>query len=438
MVTLPLAMLLTTLAADNWPQFRGPNSSGVAAEDPRLPDKWSQTENVVWKIDVPGVGWSSPVVWGDRIYVTSVIDTGSNEKPQKGLYGGEKPDGERPIAQDPHRWMVYAIDFKSGKIVWEREAHKGVPESPHHPKNSYASETPVTDGERVYAYFGNVGVFAYDRDGKLVWSLPMPPHKMQYGWGTGASPALHKGRLYVVNDNNESSMLLCLDAKTGKTIWKVQRDEASNWATPLVWENEKRTELIVPGRKRIRSYDLDGKLLWELGGMSRLVIPSPILGFGMVYVSSGFLGDEVRPVWAIKPGASGDITLKPGETSSDSIAWYQPQAGSYNTSPIIYGDSYYTLLDRGFITCHDARTGKLIYDKQRIDPQTSGFTASPWAYNGRVFLMSEDGDTFVVQAGPQYKLLAKNSLDEMVLATPAIAQGSLFIRTASKLYRISK
>ncbi|SRR5579871_375806 len=431
---LLLALFLAGVdKVDNWPQFRGPQSLGVA-EDPRLPDKWSATENVAWKTEIPGVGWSSPVVWGDRIYVTSVIDSGTLEKPKKGLYFG----GERPASKDEHRWMVYAIDFKSGKIVWEREAHKAVPDAPHHLKNSYASETPVTDGERVYVYFGNVGLFTYDRAGKLLWSQEMKANKTRYGWGTAASPVLYKGRLYIVNDNDEHSYLECLDAKTGKSIWKVDREEGTNWATPFIWENEKRTELVTPGTKKNRSYDLDGKLLWEMTGMSSISIPMPFTKFGLLYIASGYVGDQIRPVFAIKPGAKGDISLKPDETSNEYVAWYQKQAGPYNPSPIIYGDYYYTLLDRGFITCHEARTGKLVYDKQRMDAESSAFTSSPWAYNGKIFLQSEDGDTYVVQAGPEYKLLGKNSLGDMAMATPAISQGSLVIRTASYLYRIAK
>ncbi len=305
-------------------------------------------------------------------------------------------------------------------------------------KNSYASETPVTDGERVYAYFGNVGLFCFDMQGKPLWSQRYGPYAMRFGWGTAASPVLHEGRIYIVDDNDDQSFLLALDKKTGKQIWRVERKEKSNWATPYVWNSGKRTELVTPGTMKVRSYDLDGNILWELGGMSSITIPTPFSKFGLLYITSGYVGDQVRPVFAIKPGAKGDISLKPGETSNEYIAWHQPTAGPYNPSPLIYGDIYYTLLDRGFFTAHDARTGQEIYGKQRIDPAASAFTASPWAYNGKVFALSEDGDTFVMQAGKEYKLLGKNSLDEMCMATPAIARDSLIIRTASKLYRIRR
>jgi outer membrane protein assembly factor BamB len=427
-------MLLTgTLADEKWAQFRGPGSLGVA-DDPNLPDSWSATENVAWKTEIPGSGWSSPVVWGDNIFVTSVISTVEGEKPKKGLYFG----GERKAASDIHRWMVYCVDWKTGKIRWQREVHQGTPESPRHLKNTYASETPVTDGERVYAYFGNIGLFCFDMNGKLLWSKNWGPFKTRYGWGTAASPALYKERIYIVNDNDEKSFILALNKKTGEQVWRADREEGTNWATPYVWENESRTEIITPGTKWVRSYDLNGKLLWQFTGMSSIVIPTPFSKHGMVYIASGYVGDAVRPVYAIRPGAVGDITLKEGEKSNKYIAWYQPQAGPYNPSPLIYGDYYYTLLDRGFFTCHDAKTGKEVYGKVRIDPGVNAFTSSPWAYNGKIFCLSEDGDTFVIQGGPEFKLLGKNSLDEMCMATPAIARGSLIIRTASKLYRITK
>jgi outer membrane protein assembly factor BamB len=249
---------------------------------------------------------------------------------------------------------------------------------------------------------------------------------------------LHKDRLYVVNDNDEQSFLVALDRKTGREVWRAEREQGTNWATPFVWESGQRTELIVPATKAVRAYDLSGKELWQLSGMSSIVIPTPFSRFGLLYLASGYVGDQHRPVYAIRPGAAGNISLKEGEQSNQFIAWYQPQAAPYNPSPIVYGDLYYTLYDRGFFTAHDARTGKEVYGKQRISDAATAFTASPWAYNGKIFCLSEDGDTFVIQAGAEYKLLGKNSLDEMCMATPAMARGSLIIRTASKLYRISK
>ncbi|MBI3650095.1 MAG: PQQ-binding-like beta-propeller repeat protein [Acidobacteria bacterium] len=437
-----LALLLSlwfytaSSAQTNWSQFRGAGATGVVADDAKLPESWSQTENVAWATDIPGGGWSSPVIWGDHIFVTAVISSVAGEKPRKGLYLG----GERPAAQGEHRWVVYCVDFNSGKIRWQQEVHKAVP-SPtqsRHLKNSYASETPVTDGERLYAYFGNLGLFCFDMKGKLLWAKKFTAYKTRYGWGTAASPVLYQDRLYLVNDNEEQSFILALNKKTGEQIWRSDRKEGTNWATPYIWENDKRAEIITSGTDRVRSYALDGKLLWEFSGMSSIAIPTPFAKFGLLYIASGYVGDQHRPVYAIRSGASGDISLKPGEQSNRFISWYQPQAGPYNPSPIIYGDIYYTLYDRGFFTAHEARSGQEIYGKHRIDPATTAFTASPWAYNGKIFALSEDGDTFVIQAGKEFKVIGKNSLDEMCMATPAIARGSLIIRTASKLYRITR
>jgi outer membrane protein assembly factor BamB len=332
---------------------------------------------------------------------------------------------------------VIALDAGNGKVVWDKTVLEVKPQFPKHLKNTYASETPVTDGERIYAYFGNVGVYALDFAGNVVWERPVEVVKTRYGWGTAASPIVHGDLLFVVNDNEDSSYMAALDTRTGKEKWRVTRDEGTNWVTPFVWQNEQRTELITAGTDRVRSYSLDGKLLWEFGGMSSIAIPQPFAAHGLLYVSSGYVGDQKRPVFAIKPGASGDITLAEGTQSNDWIVWFLPQAGAYNPTPLVYGDHLYTLLDRGFFTMHDARTGEMVYDKQRIERGASAFTASPWAYNGKIFVLSEDGDTFVIDAGKEFKVIAKNSLDEMCMATPAIADGSLYIRTRANLYRLS-
>ena len=389
---------------------------------------------MAWKAEIPGYGWSSPIVWDDRIFVTSVIRDGEVEPPKKGLYFG----GERPTpSKDVHHWMVYCLDRRSGQRIWERQVHQSSPQSSIHLKNTYASETPVTDGERVYACFGNVGIFCLDFEGNEVWSQKLPAFQTRNGWGTASSPVLHGDKIYLVNDNDERSFLLALDKRTGKEVWRVARDEKSNWATPYIWENEQRTEIVTPGRTKVRSYDLSGKLLWELGGMSSIVIPTPFSKFGLLYVCSGYVGDKIRPIFAIRPGAVGDISLNAEETSNRFIAWCQKTAAPYNPSPLLHGDHLYVLFDFGFLSCHDAKTGQEVYGKQRINSEgTSGFTASPWAGSGKIFCLSEDGDTFVIQPGPEFKVLRKNRLDELCMATPAIVDDSVIIRTASKLYCI--
>ena len=430
--TALVTLLCTPVLAQEWPQFRGPGALGVA-DDPRLPDTWSATDNVVWTTAVPGTGWSSPVVWNDAILMTSVVRPAEGEPARPGLYLG----GERGTPRDLHRWMLYAVDWNTGNIRWEREVYASVPGAPRHLKNSYASETPVTDGERVYAYFGQIGIFAFDMEGTPLWSQQWEPFRTRNGWGTAASPVLHNDRLYIVNDNDDQSFLLALDKRTGELIWQIERQEGTNWSTPYVWSNSLRTEIVTTGSDKVRSYAENGTLLWELTGMSTITIPTPFATGDLLYISSGYVGDPLRPAYAIRPGAMGDISLRPGERNNTFIAWAQLQAASYNPSPIVYDGYYYTLFDRGFFTAHDAQTGREVYGKVRVEVGAV-FTSSPWAYNGKIFALSEEGDTFVFRAGPKYELLGKNSLDEMCLATPAIARGSLVIRTASRLYRITK
>jgi outer membrane protein assembly factor BamB len=426
-------------AADHWTQWRGAAMTGVVEDDPALPERWSGTENVAWKTTIPGLGWSSPIVWGNQVFVTSVIANQDGEKPRKGLYlpptGTERMPDPAP---GTHQWKVYCLDLQTGAVRWERVAHEGAVGFPRHPKNSYASETPVTDGERVYVLFGNLGIFTYDLQGTLLWSHRLEPQLDQWGWGSGASPTLLGDQLILVFDNDARSYIASFDNRTGKQNWRMDRDEGHNWATPFVWRNQLRTEIVTTGQRQVRSYDPTGRLLWHFSSrMTDVSIPTPVSAHGMVYVSSGYLGNDHRPVYAIRPGGSGDLTVKFGEEPSPFIAWYQPRAGSYNPSPIVYGNYYYTLLDGGFLTCHDARTGAEVYARQRIEAGAT-FTSSPLAYNGKLFLLSEDGNTYVVEAGPQYKLLGKNILDEMTLASPAVAGMRLLIRTASHLYAFKK
>jgi outer membrane protein assembly factor BamB len=425
---------ITTQAKENWPCFRG-LSCGVV-KDEVLPVSWSTTENVEWKIDVVGRAWSSPVVWGDKIFLTTVASEGHVEEARKGLYfGGNRNKPPSAI----HHWIVYCYDWASGKTLWQKTVHKGKPAEPVHIKNTYASETPVTDGERVYFYFGNLGVFCFDLQGKEIWQKRLEPAKIRYNWGTAASPVLYGDRLFIVNDNDEKSYLLVLDKKTGDEIFRVHRDEKSNWVTPYIWENTERTELVTCGTGKVRSYDLKGQLLWELRGMSVIAIPMPVEANGLLYLCSGYVGDKKnRPIYAVKAGASGDITPEDEQDTGKYIAWYHKFGGPYNPSPIAYGDYLYVLYDRGMVSCYEGQTGKLIYEKQQLAKDARAFTVSPWANDGKLFFLSEDGDTFVVKAGPEFNVLGRNALNEMCMATPATLRGSIIIRTLNKLYRIGR
>ena len=457
------ATTATSLGTENWPSFRGADALSTADDDPRLPTTWSATDNVVWKTPIDGLGWSSPVIWGDRIFLTTVVSEGETEEPRMGLYfpyGSPEtfPPGQSPFPEpeegdlmerspDVHHWLVSAIDFDTGNVLWTTEAYVGAPDFDRHLKNTYASATPVTDGERVYAYFGNVGVFALDVDGGLIWEKRFDPAVTRLGWGPAASPVLHDDTLFIVNDNDDRSFVVALDAATGHERWSVDRDEGTNWSTPFVWQNEERVELVTAGSDQVRSYDLDGNELWHFTGLNSISIPQPFSAHGLLYVTSGYVGDQSRPVFVIRPGASGDITMAEGQHSSDHIVWHDDTAGPYHPTPLVYGDYYFTLLDQGFVTVHDALTGEELYfTEQQIQSQqvrrrvargAGGFTASPWAYNGKIFVLSEEGVTYVMDTEDSFRVIATNSLDEVAMSSPAMSRGSLFIRTRSHLWRLS-
>lgn len=430
-----LICVIPLLGQENWPMFRGAAARGVS-ENSDLPEIWSNTKNIAWKTDIPGRGWSSPIVWGDRVFVTTVLNQGETEAPKKGLYFG----GNRlKIPDTLHDWRALCLDLKTGKVLWEKTLHDGKPKSSIHLKNSYASETPVTDGNLLYCSFGNQGLYALNFEGKVIWSHDYPVHKTRYGWGTSSSPVLHGDRIYLVNDNEEDSYLLALDKKTGKKVWRTSRDEKSNWSNPYVWKNKMRTEIIVPGSGRTRSYDLQGKELWSFEGMSSITIATPYSHDGLLYLSSGYVGDVSRPLYAIRPGANGDISVSKKETSNDFVVWSRWKAAPYNPSTLLYHDQLYVLLDRGYFSSIDPKTGEDIYGKQKL-PGSTGFTASPWAYQGKIFCFNEDGGTNVIQAGKEFSFLHTNQLgdDDMGMATPAIAGNNLIIRTSARVYCVKK
>ena len=432
------ALIFTQLeAAENWPMFRGGFSRGTS-DNINLPLEWDSKKgkNIEWKVKVPGLGWSSPVVHSGRIYLTTAVSEGEIEPRKPGLYFGG--DRKEPI-KHMHHFLVLCLDIESGDYLWQREVLASRPLTPIHIKNSYAAETPVTDGERVYAYFGSHGLYCLDKTGKKLWEKMFKPYEMRNGWGTGASPILEGDQLIIVNDNMEESWLAGFNKITGKQLWKTKREEPSNWSTPFVWKHNGISELILTGRNQTRSYDLVGNERWRLKWKSRtsIVIPTPFEAHGLLYIASGYVGDREKHVYAIKPGAKNDISLKPGETKNDFIAWYDKRAAPYNPSPLVYGDEFYCLFDFGFLACRDVRTGSVYFDKERINPDKSiGFTASPWAYRGHVFALSEAGDTYVFLAGKEYKLVRVNYTGGMSMANPALAADRLILRNQNHLFSI--
>src|ERR1700752_59213 len=443
-----------------WPQFRGPESNPVG-KHPKLAERWSKTENVEWSQPIPGRGWSSPIVTGGKVYVTNVTTEGKSKPPQIGTeYSNEyvaelqkqglpmQEIGKRVTERDielPNEvmlhYLLYCLNLKSGKVEWKQEFHTGHPPGGRHRKNSFVSESPVTDGKFVYVYVANLGLWAFDVRGKQVWSTPVEANPIYLDFGTGSSPALVDNLLVIVSDNEKQQYIAAFNKQTGKQVWRTNRDlggkgqpqQRSSWATPLVWRHPQRTEIVAVGPTEVVSYDLTGKELWRMSGMSAAPIPTPFAYDGLLYIDGG----RGRALFALRPGATGDISLKNDQTSNDYVVWSQPRGGTYLPSPVAYEGAVYSLTETGILTRFDAKTGKQTY-KPRIDPAASAFTTSPWAYNGKLFCLSEEGQTFVISTGDEFKLLHVNELDEMAQASPALVGERLLIRTEQRLYSIRR
>jgi outer membrane protein assembly factor BamB len=387
-----------------------------------------------WKVEVPGLGHSSPIVWGDRVFVTTAASTNpSADDWQKGFPVADRSPDTAAIS-----WKVLCFDRDSGKLIWLRTAVEEVPVNFRHLKNSYASQTPVTEGTYVYAFFGDQGLYCYDFQGNLIWSRDLGDFVTRENWGLGSSPVLFEDLVIQTCDQESGdSFIIALDKKTGKTVWKQSREELTSWSTPHLYLEGSRPELIVNATTAVRSYDpATGKLLWECRGpATSITTPTPVSASGLIFVSSGFIRDPVRPITAFVPGANGDVTLKDGETKSESIRWRQSTAAPYIPTPVTDGDYIYVLYDQGFFACYETKTGREIYSKQRIGMGTN-FSASPLVIGDRVFCFSEDGDVYVLRTGPEFEVLSVNSLGEGIMATPAVSGGMIIVRTIKHLYGI--
>ncbi len=435
---LPLIVLVagfTTTQAQNWPQFRGPGATGVI-EGPAKPVTWdaSKALNVRWKTPIPGLSHSSPIVWGNKIFVTTAVSSAPKDETRFGLYGDVEP-----VKDDPaHTWKVFAIDKSTGKILWERTAYQGIPKVKRHPKSSHAASTPATDGKYLIVNFGSEGLYAYDLDGKLLWKQDLGVldagwfYDVDYQWEYGSSPTIYKNLVIVQADLQKNSFIAAYDLKTGKQVWKTQREEIPSWGSPTVYEGKLRAELITNGTKAIRGYDpATGKELWRLGPMSEITTPTPFVAHDLIFVTSGY--PPVQPIYAIRPGGNGDLTLKDGKESSEFVAWSKQRGGPYMPTPIVYGELLYTCSNQGVLTAYNAKTGERVY-QERLGGTGGAFTASPVASDGKIYFSSEDGDVFVVKAGPKYEMLAKNPVGEVMMATPAISDNLLIVRTVSHLF----
>ena len=424
-------------AARNWPSFRGPNASGIA-DGQGAPVEWDveSGKNVLWKTAIPGLANSSPIIWGDRVFVTTAIGGTHDDTFRTGLYG----DVDSVDDESEHTFKVYALDRKSGKIVWERTAGVSVPGAKRHMKSTQANSTPVTDGKRVVALFGTIGLLvAYDLDGKQLWKTDVSVldagwfYDETYQWGHASSPVIYDDLVIVQADVYKGSFLAAYRLKDGTQAWKTARDEVPSWSSPTVHRGKDRDELITNGSK-IRGYDpKSGKVLWTLGPNSEVAVATPVVANGLIYVTAGY--PPVRPIYAIKPGASGDLSLADEAHSSEAVAWSHDRGGTYIPTPIAYGDYFYTCANDGRLTAYDAKTGERIY-RQRVG--AGAYTASPIAADGKLYFTTEEGDVVVARAGAEYEELARNEMNEICMSTPAVSDGVLIVRTLKHVYGLGQ
>ena len=439
-VVVAVSLAVGPTHAQNWPSFRGPNARGVAdAASPPTVFDVGKGVNVKWQTDIPGFAHSSPIVWGDQVFVTSAVPKGDAALTFKhGAGAGVASTTDEAV----HSWRVYAVDKRSGKILWERVAHEGVPRTARHVMASQANSTPATDGTHLVVFFASEGLYVYDLAGKLLWKKDlgeMPAARVQdptYVWNGASSPIIHNNRVIVQVDMLENSFIAAFDIASGKEIWRIARDEIPSWATPFVYTDPSGTQLVTAAGNYARAYDPDtGKELWKLGGHSDFPVPTPIAGGGLIIITSGS-GSTVQPIYAIRPSARGDITLKGDQESSEHVAWSKRRGGSFILTPIIHEDLLYVCSDTGVLTAYKLATGEQVY-RERLSKGGS-FSASPVLANGKIYLADEEGDVIVVKAGPTFERLSANPTGELIMATPAISDNILILRTQHRLLAIAE
>jgi outer membrane protein assembly factor BamB len=424
--------------AGSWPSFRGPHASGVA-DGQDLPDRWSgeTREQVLWRTAIPGLAHSSPIVWDDRLFVTSAISTRGNATFKPGQYGS----GDASDDRSRQRWMLYALDRRTGEILWERTAHESEPIDKRHIKSTYASSTPATDGRVVVAWFGSQGVHAYTVEGAFLWKVDLgrievgPWDAPMLEWGPASSPIIWNDLVILQVDTQADSFLIALAVKTGEEVWKTAREEQASWSTPTLAVTTAGAELIAGGANYIRGYDpRTGRERWRLRSGTLGPIPTPVAADGLMVVASSNLG-PARPIFVVRPGAVGDLTLKDGETSSSSVVWSRANRAPFTPTPVVYRGLLYVLGNNGVLDAYDVKTGEEIY-RQRLPEIGSGFSASPVAADGKLYLSNEDGQIIVVAAGREFRHIATNPMGELMMATPALSKGVMYLRGARSVFAI--
>lgn len=425
-----------TAVAQDWPSFRGPNASGIA-EGTKPPTTWDveKSQNVLWKASIPGLSHASPIVWGNQIFVLTAVSSDA----KAGFVAKDRGIG---LANDDakHTWMIYALDKRNGKVLWSDKAYEGVPRAKRHVKATQANSTPVTDGRYVVALFGSEGLAAYDTKGKLLWKQDLGVlnpglwDDKESSWGHSSSPVIYRDLVIVQADGHKQSFIAAFNLKDGKQAWRVERNEITSWTTPAIYQGKDRVELIANGGRYIRGYDpLTGKELWRFSDNDTQVkMQAPQIAGDLIYITGGYPAG--RAMYVFRPGATGDISLKPGEEKNAFLAWSSSKGSPYTPTPLVYGDLFYVLADNGVLSTYVAKTGELVY-QQRLP---SSFSASPVAADGKLYLASEDGDVFVVKAGRQYELLSRNVMGQPLMATPALSDGMLIVRGQDAVYALGE
>jgi outer membrane protein assembly factor BamB len=437
---LALGLMMSSVGAgQDWPSFRGPSASGVA-QGYKTPSQWSVSppQNMLWKTPVPGLGHSSPVVWGDRVFVTTAIPKQGESNLKVGMYG----DVESITEKEPFSWHLYCVDRNSGNILWDRQAYEGKPKVKRHPKSSHANATPCTNGNCVVAFFGSEGLYCYDMSGNLLWQKDLGV--LDWGfyrspaaqWAGGCSPVIHERMVIVQCDVQKDSFIAAFDLKDGALLWKTARTDVPTWGTPTVYAAQQDSQIVVNGYKHIGGYDIrSGKEIWRMTGGGDIPVPTPIVAHGLIYVTNAH--GRMSPIYAIRLSARGDILLKEDETSNEHIAWSYAKGGNYIPTPLVYEDLLYCGSDRGTLSCFECATGKLVY-RENLDPAGAAFSASPVAADGRIYFTAESGNVYVVPAGPEFRLLGVNKMGETCMATPALTRGTLIFRTRQHLVAVAE
>ena len=444
LLTFGLCCLLDSTAASaesdgNWPQFRGPSARGIL-DGQNLPLEWNAEsgKNIKWKKRIPGLAHSSPIVWGERLYLTSAVSNNPDPYLRTGLYGDISEDTEEIV----HHFRLFCLSKRTGELIWEQTAHSGIPRVKRHVKSSHANPTPATDGKHLVACFGSEGLYCYDLQGKLLWKQDLGLLDSGYfnapnvQWAFGSSPIIYDKFVIVQCDVNNQSFLAAFEVETGKEVWRTLRDEVPTWGTPTAYKNADRTQVIVNGYRHIGGYDLTtGSELWRMRGGGDIPAPTPYVAHDLIFLTNAH--GPGMPIYAIRTGAQGDISLAGDQTSNEYVAWSRPRRGSYMPTTIVYGDRLYVGDDRGILTCYQAQTGEQVF-REGLAGGRSAYSASPVASDGRIYFTSEDGDIHVIKAGTKYELLATNSMGEPCLATPALSNGMIFIRSSRHIFGIGE